>query len=353
MSGGVDSSVTAYILKWQGYEVIGLFMKNWDEADGDGVCTAETDFADVKRVCEKIGIPYYGVNFAKEYMDRVFAEFLDGLKRGWTPNPDILCNREIKFGPFLQRAKKLGAEFIATGHYAKIKHIGGWHILCRAVDDTKDQSYFLCGLSQEQLATVLFPLSGIKKTAVREIATKLGLINAEKKDSTGICFIGERKIKQFLSTYLGCQKGEIRTLDETVVGTHDGLMYYTIGQRKGLAIGGMHGRTDTARWFVVRKDLPNNILYVNNGDCPALSSTIISLENFNAIKGFGTAKEPIKCTGAVRYRQHAQKCTAVQHGNGAVEVVFHEPQRAVTTGQWCVLYDGDEVIGGGIITEKR
>ncbi|MDR1917445.1 MAG: tRNA 2-thiouridine(34) synthase MnmA [Christensenellaceae bacterium] len=378
MSGGVDSSVTAYILKWQGYEVIGLFMKNWEEQDEDGCCTAEDDFRDVKRVCEKIGIPYYSVNFAKEYRNRVFAEFLNGLKKGWTPNPDILCNREIKFGPFLEKAKQMGADYVATGHYANIVHVnagnatpGVRHLLCRADDDTKDQSYFLCGLSQEQLARVMFPLAHLKKTAVREIAERIGLINARKKDSTGICFIGERKIKQFLATYLGNQKGEIRTLDGKVIGTHDGLMYYTIGQRKGMAIGGRDGKSDTARWFVIRKSLPHNILYVNNGDCPELYSKSLVMENFNEIKGFAdrikcTAKiryrqpeavvppavklSSYRCDAKIRYRQLDQQCVVTEIGDGKIRVVFDTPQRAVTPGQWCVLYDGDGVLGGGIIT---
>jgi len=348
MSGGVDSSVTAYLLKQQGYEVIGLFMKNWEEKDDDGVCTAETDFRDVQRVCEQIGIPYYGVNFAKEYKERVFNEFLSGLKNGWTPNPDVLCNREIKFGPFLKKAEALGADFVATGHYADIIHRGGRHILCKADDNTKDQSYFLCALSQGQLEKVMFPLAHIKKTEVRKIAGELGLVNAKKKDSTGICFIGERKIKQFLSTYLYNQKGEIRALNGQVVGQHDGLMYYTIGQRKGLAIGGKDGKTDTARWFVVRKDLQNNILYVNNGDCPELYSKQLNIVNFNPIKDFNGQ---IKCTAKVRYRQTDQQCVAKRLPNGDVHVIFDKPQRAVTLGQWCVLYDGIEVLGGGIITE--
>jgi tRNA-specific 2-thiouridylase len=347
MSGGVDSSVTAYILKWQGYEVIGLFMKNWEERDGEDTCTAERDFFDVKRVAEKIGIPYYGINFAEEYRERVFNEFLEGLKAGWTPNPDVLCNREIKFGLFLQKALELNADFVATGHYAGIKHADGKHILCRAADGTKDQSYFLCALGQAQLARVLFPLANIEKKQVREIAEKLGLINAKKKDSTGICFIGERKIKQFLANYLGNKKGEIKTLDGRVVGSHDGLMYYTIGQRKGMAIGGADGRTDTARWFVVKKDTKNNILYVNNGDCPELYAPSLIIADFNEIRGFDGK---IECTAKVRYRQQDKKCTAVK-ANGKVRVEFAEPQRAVTVGQWCVLYDNDEVIGGGMIWE--
>lgn len=347
MSGGVDSSVAAYILQWQGYEVVGLFMKNWEETDEDGHCTAEADFADVRRVCEKIGIPYYGVNFAQEYTERVFAEFLTGLQKGWTPNPDILCNREIKFGSFLQKAGQLGADCVATGHYAGIKKQNGRNILTAAKDETKDQSYFLCGLSQSQLSNIIFPLANIKKDKVREIAAKLELVTAKKKDSTGICFIGERKIKKFLSTYLGSKKGEIRTLDGKVVGTHDGLMYYTIGQRRGMAIGGKDGAADTARWFVVKKDLPNNILYVNNGDCPELYSRSLIIEDFNLIKDFDGE---VKCAAKIRYRQPNQSCVAVKAEGGKVRVAFDVPQRAVTLGQWCVLYDGDEVIGGGVIS---
>ena len=346
MSGGVDSSVAAYLLKQQGYDVIGLFMKNWEEKEG-GCCTAAEDYNDVRRVCEVIGIPYYSVNFAREYMDNVFKEFLIGLQKGFTPNPDILCNREIKFGPFADKAKQLGADFIATGHYAGIKHTNGRHVLCRATDDTKDQSYFLCALSQKQLASVMFPLTDIKKSEVRTIAKKLGLITATKKDSTGICFIGERKIKEFLKTYLGNKSGEIRTLNDAVVGKHDGLMYYTIGQRRGMSIGGKDGKADTARWFVVRKDLGENVLYVNNGDCKELYSTELIITDFNVIADFD---KQIKCTAKVRYRQPDQKCTATKIGDGKVRVVFDEPQRAVTTGQWCVLYDGDAVLGGGIIT---
>jgi tRNA-specific 2-thiouridylase len=347
MSGGVDSSVSAYLLKKQGYDTVGLFMKNWEEEDGSGYCTAESDYSDVRRVCEKIGIPYYGINFAKEYMDKVFGDFLAGLKKGYTPNPDVLCNREIKFGAFLEKARQLGADFVATGHYAAVKHKDGRYILCKAADGTKDQSYFLCALNQAQLSQVIFPLANIKKAEVRKIAKELGLVNAEKKDSTGICFIGECRIKDFLKNYLGNKEGDIKTLAGKVVGRHDGLMYYTIGQRKGLGIGGKDGKTDTSRWFVVKKDCGNNILYVNNGDCPELYSQKLIIENFNPIRDFA---DIIHCTAKIRYRQADQKCTAKKLAGGKIEVTFEIPQRAVTLGQWCVLYAGDEVIGGGIIS---
>ena len=241
ISGGVDSSVAAYLLKQQGYNVIGLFMVNWEEDDEDGVCTAQNDYEDVKRVCSKLEIPYYTVNYAKEYYNKVFEYFLEQYKKGRTPNPDVLCNKEIKFGPFLDFAKKLGADYIATGHYAKKEEKDGLFYLKKAKDLNKDQSYFLNQLSQAQLKEVLFPLEDIEKPEVRKIAEKLELSTAQKKDSTGICFIGERNFKKFLKNYLPAKSGEIRTLDNKVVGTHDGLMYYTLGQRRGLGIGGKHG----------------------------------------------------------------------------------------------------------------
>ena len=241
MSGGVDSSVAALLLKQQGYNVIGLFMKNWEEDDIDGNCTAEDDYADVRRVCSLLDIPYYGVNFAKEYMDRVFSYFLEEYKNGRTPNPDVLCNREIKFGPFKEYALRLGADYIATGHYCGIRHDGDTHYLLKAKDKNKDQTYFLNQLSQKQLENVLFPLADIPKPEVRRIAEEYGLATAEKKDSTGICFIGERNFRQFLMNYIPAKEGEIRTYDGRVLGKHFGLMYYTIGQRRGLDIGGQKG----------------------------------------------------------------------------------------------------------------
>ena len=241
MSGGVDSSVTAHLLKEKGYEVIGLFMHNWEESDENGVCSAEQDFTDVKRVCEKLEIPYYSVNFAKEYQERVFAEFLSEYKAGRTPNPDVLCNREIKFGPFLDYALMLGADFIATGHYANVEEKDGIFYLKKAKDDNKDQTYFLNQLNQKQLSKVMFPVGHLLKPDLRKIASDLDLVTATKKDSTGICFIGERNFKNFLQSYIPAQEGEIQTLDGKVVGKHSGVIYYTLGQRKGLNIGGYAG----------------------------------------------------------------------------------------------------------------
>ncbi len=260
MSGGVDSSVTAHILKEQGYDVIGIFMKNWDDTDEFGVCTATEDYDDVIRVANQIDIPYYAVNFEKEYWDKVFTYFLDEYKLGRTPNPDVMCNKEIKFKAFLEHAESLGADYVATGHYAQVKKVGDEIELLRGVDNNKDQTYFLNQLSQDQLKKVMFPLGAMEKTEVREIAKKAGLATADKKDSTGICFIGERNFKQFLSEYLPAQPGEMRTLDGEVLGKHDGLMYYTIGQRHGLGIGG-----DGEPWFVVGKNLKENVLFVEQG----------------------------------------------------------------------------------------
>ena len=264
MSGGVDSSVAALLLKNQGYRVIGLFMRNWQEVDGNGACTAEEDFEDVKRVCSLLEIPYYVCDFSAQYMERVFSYFLAEYRAGRTPNPDVLCNREIKFGPFREYAKELGADFIATGHYCGISHDNGVHRLLKARDGGKDQTYFLNQLSQDQLSNVLFPLAEIMKPEVRALAEKHNLATAKKKDSTGVCFIGERNFRRFLQTYLPAQPGKILTLEGEEVGEHIGLMYYTLGQRRGLDLGGRKG--EDGRWFVVKKDLKNNILYVSHGD---------------------------------------------------------------------------------------
>ena len=259
MSGGVDSAVSALLLKEQGYEVLGIFMKNWDEQDEDGVCTAAEDYDDVRAVCDQIGIPYYSVNFEKDYWERVFSYFLREYKAGRTPNPDVLCNREIKFAAFLDFCLKMGAQAMATGHYARLSREDGRVHLLKGVDPAKDQSYFLCMLSQDQLKKAMFPIGGLKKTEVRRIAKDQGLKVAEKKYSTGICFIGERKFREFLKKYLPAQPGEMRTLSGEYIGVHQGLMYYTLGQRRGLDIG---GRGTGERWFVVAKDLEKNILYV-------------------------------------------------------------------------------------------
>ena len=265
MSGGVDSSVAALLLKEQGYNVIGLFMLNWEEEDLSGACTAESDFADVRRVCSLLDIPYYSVNFAKEYQERVFSHFLKEYAAGRTPNPDVLCNREIKFGPFREYALSLGADYIATGHYCGIDHAkDGKHYLLKAKDSGKDQTYFLNQVTQPQLANVLFPLADLDKAQVREIAVRANLATAKKKDSTGICFIGERNFRKFLSEYLPAKSGKILSLEGEEVGEHCGLMYYTLGQRRGLDLGGKKG--ESGRWFVVKKDLENNILYVSHGD---------------------------------------------------------------------------------------
>lgn len=351
VSGGVDSSVAAKLLKDQGYDVVGLFMVNWEE-DSDA-CTAEQDYEDVKRVCSSIGIPYFSVNYAKEYYDRVFKYFLDEYKKGRTPNPDVLCNREIKFGPFLEFAKSIGADYIATGHYCKKIEKDGKFYLAKAKDLNKDQSYFLNQLSQEQLKYVLFPLADIEKPKVREIAKELDLVNAEKKDSTGICFIGERNFKKFLKEYLPAKPGKIMTLDGRVVGTHDGLMYYTIGQRRGLGIG---GRVDSngKRWFVLKKDLENNILYVSQGEGEELFSKGMISEKFNWIPESPKTQE-FDCYAKFRYRQPDQK-VHVKIVDDHIEVNFYEKQRAVTPGQFVVLYQNDEdgnsiCLGGAVINK--
>ena len=348
MSGGVDSSVTAHLLKEQGYEVIGLFMHNWEESDENGVCSAEQDFTDVKRVCEKLGIPYYSVNFAKEYQERVFAEFLSEYKAGRTPNPDVLCNREIKFGPFLDYALMLGADFIATGHYAKVEEKDGVFYLKKAKDSNKDQTYFLNQLNQNQLSKAMFPVGDMLKPELRELAKSLDLVTATKKDSTGICFIGERNFKNFLQSYLPAQEGEIRTLDGKVVGKHSGVIYYTLGQRKGLNIGGYAGGNGEA-WFVVAKDVEKNILYVHQGEDHLLYSSSCRTEKFNFISGM-PAKE-FECMAKFRYRQEDQKVFVRVEDDGSTLITFDEPQRAVTPGQYAVLYLGDICLGGGKITE--
>ena len=346
MSGGVDSSVAALLLKEQGYNVIGLFMQNWEETDENGCCTAIDDYDDVRRVCDKIGIPYYGVNFAKEYMDRVFSYFLKEYEAGRTPNPDVLCNREIKFGPFKEYAMQMGADYIATGHYCGIKHEDGISYLCKAKDQNKVQTYFLNQLSQKQLNNVLFPLQDLDKSEVRAIAEKNGLITAGKKDSTGICFIGERNFKNFLKGYLPAKPGEIRTVEGRVIGTHDGLMYYTIGQRKGLNVGGIKGE-DGGRWFVREKDLKNNILYLSHGDEEKLYSSALECYDCNWIPSLPKEKT-FECTAKFRYRQPEQKVT-VEIKEDKILITFAEKQRAITLGQYAVLYDGDKCLDGGVI----
>lgn len=346
MSGGVDSSVAALLLKQQDYNVIGLFMNNWEEKDECGACTSEEDFVDVRRVASAIGIPYYSVNFSKEYMDRVFSYFLSEYKAGRTPNPDVLCNREIKFKDFKDYAMRLGADYIATGHYCDILHDGDTHYLLKAKDQGKDQTYFLNQLSQSQLDRVLFPLGKLDKSEVRKIAEENGLATAGKKDSTGICFIGERNFRNFLLNYIPAKKGKMMTYDGKVLGEHMGLMYYTIGQRKGLGIGGQAG-DDGSRWFVIEKDLQNNILYVAHGAEDRLYSKGLIMKECNWIPRIPDKKD-FECTGKFRYRQPEQACT-VHIRDGFIEVEFKERQRAITEGQFAVFYDGDKCIGGGVI----
>ena len=351
LSGGVDSSVGALLLKQQGYNVIGLFMVNWEEDDPNGICSAERDFEDVKRVADKIGIPYYTVNYSKEYYDNVFKLFLDDYSKGLTPNPDVLCNSEIKFGPFLQYAKKLGADYIATGHYCKRVDKNGKAYLYKAFDQNKDQTYFLNQLSQEQISQVLFPLQDMDKSEVRRIAQENGLVTAEKKDSTGICFIGERNFRNFLKDFIPMQPGDICDMSGKVIGRHDGVMYYTLGQRRGLNLGGLEGY-DNDRWFVVKKDVKKNILYVNCGECEEMFSTELEATNVNWISD--KPKEDFDCLVKCRYRQPDQKARCELLKDGNIRLVFKEKQRAVTPGQYAVLYAEDGMCyGGGKILKTK
>lgn len=348
MSGGVDSSVCAMLLKQQGYNVIGLFMDNWEEKDENGVCTATEDYADVRRVCENLGIPYYSVNFAKEYLQKVFSNFLEEYERGRTPNPDVLCNREIKFGPFLKHAKMLGADYIATGHYCKVEEKDGLFYLKKAKDKNKDQSYFLNQLSQQQLSMVMFPLADLEKPEIRKLALEQNLVNAKKKDSTGVCFIGERNFKKFLQNYFPAKTGDIVDTTGKVVGQHDGVLYYTIGQRKGLKIGGISGGNGN-RWFVLDKDVKNNKLIVEQGEDDKLYSSSLEAINFNFIPKKPTEKE-FTCLAKFRYRQPDQKVKVILNDNERVTIIFDKKQRAITPGQFVVLYDEQEYcLGGGVI----
>lgn len=348
MSGGVDSAVAAYLLKEQGHDVIGIFMKNWDDT-ADGECSAAEDFDDVRDVCNAIGIPYYTVNFEEEYWERVFSYFLREYQRGRTPNPDVLCNREIKFASFLDMALQTGAERMATGHYCRIdRRADGAHLL-KGIDRGKDQSYFLCMLDRQRLAQAEFPIGHLEKAQVRRIAEEAGLSVAKKKDSTGICFIGERKFREFLKKYLPAQPGEIRTLEGEYIKDHEGLMYYTLGQRRGLDIG---GRGNGDRWFVVSKDLEHNILYVAQGDdSPALWSAALETEAFHFINDPFAGEETFACKAKFRYRQADQDVLVKRMEGGCLRIEFQERQRAVTPGQFAVLYHGEECLGGGVINQ--
>lgn len=349
MSGGVDSSVAALLLKEAGYDVVGLFMKNWDDTDENGVCTATEDYEDVALVAESIGIPYYSVNFEKEYWDRVFEYFLAEYRAGRTPNPDVMCNKEIKFKAFLDYAMQLGADYIAMGHYAQVERDdqGVVHLL-RGLDDNKDQTYFLSQLSQDQLQKVLFPLGHLQKSEVRQIAAKAGLATAKKKDSTGVCFIGERNFNDFLSNYLPNKPGKMMTLDGEVKGDHMGLMYYTIGQRHGLGIGG--GGESNEPWFVIGKNLESAILYVGQGyHHPNLYSDYLDASQIHFTSDQAKDQE-FECTAKFRYRQKDVKVKVVLNDDQtAARVYFDHPVRAITPGQAVVFYDGLECLGGGLI----
>lgn len=350
MSGGVDSSVAALLLKEQGYDVLAVYMKNWEETDDEGLCTSAEDYEDVRRVSDSLGISYYTVNFVKEYQDRVFSYFLEEYKAGRTPNPDVLCNCEIKFRAFLDFAMGLEAAGLATGHYARLEKRGEEALLLRAVDRDKDQTYFLAGLTQAQLQRAMFPIGHLHKQEVRRLAEGAGLSTARKKDSTGICFIGERNFKRFLMQYLPAQPGEMIDISGKVVGRHDGLMYYTLGQRRGLGIG---GRADGSgeSWFVIGKDMERNQLIVQQGEHEELYSLGLRAQKVSFIAGHPPSQS-FTCTAKFRYRQSDQAVRVTMHGEGCT-IDFDEPQRAVTPGQWVVLYDGDVCLGGGPIDETR
>jgi tRNA-specific 2-thiouridylase len=346
MSGGVDSSVTALILQQQGYQVEGLFMKNWDEDDGTEYCTAKDDLADAQRVADRLGIKLHTANFAAEYWDNVFEHFLAEYKAGRTPNPDILCNREIKFKVFIEYAEMLGGELIATGHYVRRQDRDGRTYLLKGLDPNKDQSYFLHAVGEDEFARSLFPLGDIEKPLVRRIAEEHGLATAKKKDSTGICFIGERRFKDFLQQYLPAQPGTIETPEGQVIGEHAGLMYYTIGQRQGLGIGGVAGASE-APWFVAQKDLERNVLIAVQGEHPLLYNNGLEASQIHWING--EAPAPVfRCNAKTRYRQADQACEVTVDGD-RMKIDFDEPQRAITPGQSVVLYDGDVCLGGAVI----
>jgi tRNA-specific 2-thiouridylase len=347
LSGGVDSSVAALLLQRQGEPIAGLFMQNWND-DGSGDCRADDDRRDALLIAGKLGIAFHARNFAAEYWNGVFRHFLDEYRVGRTPNPDVLCNREIKFRTFLDEARALGAERIATGHYARVdRHDGRWRLL-RGVDTGKDQSYFLHQLGQEQLAATLFPVGELPKSQVRKLAAEAGLGTAAKKDSTGICFIGERDFREFLGRWLPAQPGEIRDATGVVVGRHTGVWYYTLGQREGLQIGGVRGRAP-APWFVVGKDVAANVLYVDQGgDSAWLMSTSLRSETAHWIAGAPPADD-FACTAKTRYRQPDQDCRVRLDADGRLSVAFALPQRAVTPGHSLVLYRGDECLGGAVI----
>lgn len=352
LSGGVDSSVTALLLKQQGYQVEGLFMKNWEEDDTEDYCSASTDIADAQAICDKLEIPLHTINFAAEYWDRVFTYFLAEYQLGRTPNPDILCNREIKFKTFLDYALACGADFIATGHYAGRSYINNSYQLLKCADKNKDQTYFLYTLGQKPLAKTLFPLANLTKSEVRQIAVQAGFTNATKKDSTGICFIGERKFKHFLQTYLPAQPGNIETLSGEILGKHDGLMYYTLGQRQGLGIGGQKAK-EGSPWYVAAKQLAQNTLIVVQGhNHPKLFAPALVCTQLHWIDDCPPTSS-LHCTAKTRYRQLETACLIKPLSNDKYQVEFEIPQRAITPGQSVVFYQDQTCLGGGIIDATR
>ncbi len=346
LSGGVDSAVAALLLKRRGARVQALHMTNWD--DDEGYCTAAADLQDARRVCEQLDIPLHHVDFAAEYRERVFAEFLDEYRAGRTPNPDVLCNREIKFGVFRDYAKRLGAELLATGHYARTAVTGGETHLLKGIDSGKDQSYFLHAVSEAALRETLFPLGELRKAEVRALARDAGLATHDKKDSTGICFIGERPFREFLAGFLPARPGIIRSADGQELGRHDGLMFYTLGQRQGLGIGGRRDAGD-APWYVAAKDLGTNELVVVQGDHPLLYSRELLTGPPSWIGTPPRFRDGMRCTARVRYRQEDQGCRVTAAGDGRLQVVFDSRQRAVAPGQYAVFYDGERCLGGAVI----
>ena len=346
LSGGVDSAVSAYLLKQQGYEVVGVYMSNWKETDENGCCTGEKDWEDVRNICNKLDIPYYSVDLSSEYYEDVFRLFIEEYRKGRTPNPDVLCNREIKFGYFANKIKGMGLDYLATGHYAKVVHQDGRHYLYRSKDENKDQTYFLNQVSEIQLSNVIFPLEDIEKQQVRKIATDLGLNVATKKDSTGICFIGERNFRNFLSNYITMKKGDIVTIEGEKVGEHSGVFFYTVGQRKGLGLGGKKdGNGD--RWFVVAKDVANNKIIVSQSECDLLYTDILKCNEFNYInKDIYIGDVDVR----IKHRQPLQKAI-LEEKDGSVVIKFNEKQRAIVPGQYAVAYVGKKCIGGGVIEE--
>jgi len=352
MSGGVDSSVAAVLLKEQGYDVLGLFMKNWDETDENGECSATRDYEDVRKVSTHLGIPCYSIEFIEEYRNHVFSEFVRQYEAGFTPNPDVLCNREIKFDLFMKKALEFGCDYLATGHYAQVRPRaapapnGSGVELLRGVDSNKDQTYFLTAVNGEVFDRVLFPIGHLPKPEVREIAKKHHLATSTKKDSTGICFIGERKFKTFLNQYVQAKPGIIREFGGGVVGEHDGVAFYTLGQRKGLRLGG-----EGEPWFVVGKDISKNELVVVRGtDHPELYRNSLIATELNWFAGEPPARD-FSCTAKTRYRQTDQQCRVQMREDGSIRVDFTEPQRAMTPGQYAVFYQGEVCLGGGVIQQ--